>query len=56
MKLFTMYSETTYLRLALNKQVRCVIGPRLLLLYVSDLPDALDTWPLLFADDVKLVT
>ncbi len=33
-----------------------VIGPLLFLLFVNDLPDALETLTLLFADDVKMVT
>ncbi len=33
-----------------------VIGPLLFLLFVNDLPDALVTMTLLFADDVKMVT
>ncbi len=33
-----------------------VIGPRLLLLFVNDLPDVLEVLTLLFADDVKMVT
>ncbi len=33
-----------------------VIGPLLFLLFVNDLPDALETMTLLFADDFKMVT
>ncbi len=33
-----------------------VIGPLLFLLFVNDLPDALETMTLLFADDVKMLT
>ncbi len=33
-----------------------VIGPLLFLLFVSDLPDVLETMTLLFADGVKIVT
>ncbi len=33
-----------------------VIGPLLFLLFVNDLPDALETMTLLFADNVKMVT
>ncbi len=33
-----------------------VIGPLLFLLFVNDLPDALEILTLLFADDVKMVT
>ncbi len=33
-----------------------VIGPLLLLLFVNDLPDALETMTLLFANDFKMVT
>ncbi len=33
-----------------------VIGPLLFLVFVSDLPDVLETMTLLFADDVKMVT
>ncbi len=33
-----------------------VIGPLLILLFVNDLPDVLETLTLLFADDVKMVT
>ncbi len=33
-----------------------VIGPLLFLLFVNDLPDALETMTLLFANDFKMVT
>ncbi len=33
-----------------------VLGPLLLLLFVNDLPDVLETLTLLIADDVKMVT
>ncbi len=33
-----------------------VIGPLLFLLFMNDLPDVLEALPLLFSDDVKMVT